>query len=77
MLVIVKHYHLETERLAHMLPAAEEKIMRTLHILDYEGDEIDRMTNKLREKINTISKIQMEREWQETKKEYQEQKRML
>lgn len=74
MLIIVKHYHTETERLAHMLPMAEEKIMKTLIMIDYEGDEMSRITNNLKMKINKISKIQMEREREELKKRIEARK---
>ena len=57
-LFTVKHYHIETERLAHMLPDAEEKLMKTILTLDLEGDEFGRLTNTLRSKINDLTQKQ-------------------
>lgn len=55
---VYKHYNRERKRINSMLQEAEEKIINSLLVIDYEGDESTRNSNALRNKMNRIMQKQ-------------------
>lgn len=54
-----KYYIGERNRINDMLKEAEEKILSSILIIDYEGDETTRNSNNLRNKMNKIIKKEL------------------
>lgn len=54
-----KYYIGERNRINELLIEAEEKIMSSILIIDYEGDEATRNSNTLRDKMNKIIKKEL------------------